>query len=78
MFSWGGMKKMPRLGSTDFCFVVGVADTLRVDNSWYNRLAHKSSGQVVFIGSNGYFVQIRLVLVCVQRSSLLSTRKVVS
>ena len=46
--------------------------------SWYNRLAHKSSEQVVFIGSNGYFVQIRLVLVCVQRSSLLSARKVVS
>lgn len=69
---------MPRLLSAVFCFVVGIADTLRVNNSWYNRLAHKPSGQVVFIGSNGYFVQIRLVLVYVQRSSLLSTRKVVS
>ena len=78
MFSWGGNEENGRRLRRHFCFVVGIADTFRINNSWYNRLAHKSSGQVVFIGSNGYFVQIRLVLVCVQRSSLLSARKVVS
>ena len=35
MFSWG-MKKMPRSESADFCFAVGIADTLCVNNSWYN------------------------------------------
>ena len=41
----GGMKKLPHLESADFCFVVGIADTLCVNNSWYNRLAHKLSGK---------------------------------
>ena len=70
-----GVKKLPRLATWFFLFESAQKPTrFALLILWYNESAHKSLEQVIFIGfaSNGYFVQIGLVLVCVQRSSLLS------